>query len=581
MSSPIESFSDRVLFGILAEAPDLALNLGISEVAGRALPDAGLPDFSEEGADRRARLMDAWAAELERIPAAQDSAADVLTRRVLQFFLREGFINRFHGRDGRGLAQQVEPLTHLTGVHATAMEMFARDHPLGSAAAAEHYVERLAQLPAAIRDATETLRSRRRRGCTGQSPLLERAARNIQGSLPGRPQEHLFHRTLAAGMDQVPAAARGPLLDRAAGLIGDGIRSSYEFLLQELAQHIATAGPSEADRSAFYRWRFAGRTTSTVAPAAAHQLGQEELRRLRTELLTEFKALGIDAPLAGAFAALAGTDRYAVGEPGRQEALQACRGYVAAAATALRPLFNLWPRAVADVRPMEPENEDSRHSHYVPPRVAENSPGVFWVNLRQMLAAPRCETALMCFHETWPGHHVQLALAQELPLPAFRRAMLFDGYMEGWAKYSEALPETVGLVNSPLFRIARLRMELYSTATLVLDTGVHTCGWSLEAARRFFSEETGAGSDLAQSVVLRCAADPGQLCAYKIGLLTMRELRERFRRARADRDRIQDFHDAVLREGALPLSILDSVVSAAAAGGQAGALAGTGLPACE
>jgi uncharacterized protein (DUF885 family) len=562
MKSPIESFSDRVLFGILTEAPDLALNLGISEVAGQGLPGAALPDFSEEGADRRARLMDGWAAELDGMPAAQDSPADGLTRQVLEFFLHEGFLNRFYGRAGRGLAGQLEPLTHLTGVHAMAVELFARDHPLGTPTEAECYVERLSRLPVAIQDAAETLRHRRLRGCTGSRPVLDRAVRDLRDAFHERPQQHLFYRTLEKGTEQISKRSRALLLDRAAKLIEGDIRSSYQLLLQELTLHAAVE-PSMADRdkTAFYRWRFAGHTTAAIAPDDAHQLGKEELLRVQALLRTEFKALGIDLPLAGAFAAFAAQDRYSEGERGRAEALDECRKYVADAEIAMRPLFNLWPHAVAEVRPIQPEQEGSQHSHYVPPQAGENSPGVFWVNLRQALAAPRSESALVCFHETWPGHHVQLALAQELPLPAFRRAILFDGYMEGWAKYSESLPESVGLVDSPRFRIARLRMELYSTATLVLDTGVHMHGWTLDEARQFFSQETGAGPPLTDGVVLRSAADPAQLCAYKIGLLTMRELRERFERAHARNYRIQDFHDAVLGQGALPLSVLESAVA--------------------
>jgi uncharacterized protein (DUF885 family) len=372
----------------------------------------------------------------------------------------------------------------------------------------------------------------------------------------------LFYQTLARGTEQIAKRSRALLLERAAGLIGGDIAAGYELLLQELTLHAAaersTAG---IDTQAFYRWRFAGHTTAAIAPEDAHQLGHEELRRVQGLLQTEFKSIGINLPPAGAFEAFAAQDRYPDGERGRVEALEQCRRYVADAQTAMRPLFNLWPRAIAEVRPIQPQQEGSQHSHYVPPQAAERSPGVFWLNLRQALAAPRCESALVCFHETWPGHHVQLALAQELPLPAFRRAILFDGYMEGWAKYSESLPESVGLVDSPLFRIARLRMELYSTATLVLDTGVHLHGWTLDKARQFFSQETGAGPPLTDGVVLRCAADPAQLCAYKIGLLTMRGLRDRFQRAHAHRYRIQDFHDAVLGQGALPLSVLDSAVA--------------------
>jgi uncharacterized protein (DUF885 family) len=570
MSGAIEAFSDKVLFGLLAEAPDLALNLGIAEVAGRVLPGDGLPDFSEAGADRRARLMVAWSDELDRLPNHDDSPVDALTRQVLQFFLGPGFLNRFYGRDGRQLGDQVDPLTHLTGVHATAVEMFVRDHPLATPLEAELYVERLSKLPGAIRDATQTLRSRRRRGLLGPRLVLAQAARDIRASLREQAQQHQFYRTLAAGIENTSAVRRALFLERAAGLIAGEMRAAYELLLNELALHIEAAGEMgqsavSADRGAFYRWRFAGRTTTPLAPADAHRLGQEELIRVRTQLCTEFRALDIDLPLADAFAALTALHRYPAGERGRIEALESCRKQVADAQVALRPLFNLWPRAIAVVQPIEPENEDSQHSHYVPPGAANGSVGVFWVNLLQMLAAPRSEAALYCFHETWPGHHVQLALAQELPLPAFRRAILFDGYMEGWAKYAESLPETVGLANSPTLRIARLRMELYSTATLILDTGVHAHGWSLESAQKFFSRETGASDALAAGTVLRCAAEPAQLCAYKIGMLKMRELRDRYHRARGGDYRIQDYHDAVLGQGALPLSILEAVVDAAAA----------------
>jgi uncharacterized protein (DUF885 family) len=562
MSSPLQAFSDRVLLEILSEAPDLALNLGISEVAGQALPDAGLPDFSMQGADRRARLMDAWALELDRPPQAPDDSADALTRQVLHYFLHEGFLNRFHGRNGRALAEHVDPLTHLSGVHATAVEMFARDHPLAEPADAEHYVDRLSKLPQAIRDATDTLRIRRSRGYAGTRPVLESALRDIRGALHERPEDHLFYRTLAQGIKRGSTPTQTRLLERTAGLIEGEIRASYGLLLQELGLQVAAAGQSVATADpAFYRWRFAGHTTTALSPADAHLLGQDELRRVHAEVLTEFSALGIDLPLAEAFATLAAKDRYPDGERGRAEALAECVKQVADAETSLRPLFNLWPRAGAIVRPVELENEGAQHSHYVPPRIGEGTPGVFWVNLRQTLATPRSETAVVCFHETWPGHHVQLALAQELPLPAFRRAILFDGYMEGWAKYSESLPETVGLMNSPSCRIARLRMELYSTATLVLDTGVHFHGWSLDTAQRFFIAQTGASEAMAQAVILRSAADPGQLCAYKTGLLTMRKLRDRFRLTPGGH-RIQDFHDAVLGQGCLPLSILETRIPA-------------------
>ncbi len=163
------------------------------------------------------------------------------------------------------------------------------------------------------------------------------------------------------------------------------------------------------------------------------------------------------------------------------------------------------------------------------------------------------EAAVVCAHETWPGHHVQLALAQAAGLSAFRRAVLFTAFLEGWAKYAEWLPAEAGLYRDAASRVACLRMELYSTATLAMDTGLHLNGWPLEKARDFFLEATAAPAGVADMVVLRSAAQPGQLCAYKMGLLKFRELRATFTAARRGSFRLPDFHDAVLRHGALPL----------------------------
>jgi uncharacterized protein (DUF885 family) len=356
-------------------------------------------------------------------------------------------------------------------------------------------------------------------------------------------------------------------------LLGGPIRVAYDELSAELQlqanfRTVTEATATGADYGAFYAWRFAGYTTTNLTPQEGHALGQEELSRLDSALKAEFRSLGVSLSRQAAFETLAARDRYSEGEPGRTEALEECRAQVARARGAVSSLFGRWPRADVQVRPIHREMEQSRHSHYVPPRLGdrpargdgEASFGVFWVNLHHLTSGPRWETPTQCFHETWPGHHVQLALAQELPLCAFRRAIVFDAYMEGWAKYAESLPESVGLAGSALARVARLRMELYSTATLVLDTGVHALGWSLDRAREFFRDETGASDALADMVVLRSAANPGQLCAYKIGLLKVRELRDRFKLIRGSAYRIQDFHDAVLGNGALPLAILEAVV---------------------
>ena len=353
-----------------------------------------------------------------------------------------------------------------------------------------------------------------------------------------------------------------PLLERASTIIESELRPAYGALLDELVKHAAVGRESigsggRPGGDEFYAWRFAGQTTTALTPEKAHAIGREELKRLHAELRGLFGELNYQGTLAEAFAQLAANDAFPKGECGRQEILEVTRSTVRGAKEMMRPLFNLWPAADVVVEPVAPEHEQSMHSTYVPPHPASGKPGIFWINLAQSESQPRGELAIVSFHETWPGHHLQLTLAQEAAPSPLRRALLFNAYLEGWAKYAEALPSALGMVPGPLARVAALRSELYSTANLVLDTGVHAHGWTFDEAERFFIEQTGGNPLLAKMVVFRSIAEPAQLCSYKMGLLSVRKLRQDFEKVRGASFRVQDFHDAFLSPGALPLDVLE------------------------
>ncbi len=338
---------------------------------------------------------------------------------------------------------------------------------------------------------------------------------------------------------------------------------------EELEQHRAfgreaiSAGCRRGG-DAFYAWRFGGHTTTATTPESAHAIGRCELKRLQESLRAEFSQLNYPRALPEAFARLAVDDAFQPGEAGRAQALELIRETMTAAKQFNRPYFRSWPRADVRVEPLAEVRGTQRaqHLHRRTPGKGPGQSGVFWLNCGVAARQPRGEALIMTFHETWPGHHLQLSLAQESSLPALRRALLFNAYLEGWAKYAEGLPESLGFEVGAFGRIARLRTELYSTATLVLDTGVHAFGWSLEEARRFFVEQTGAERSLAEMVTLRSAAGPGLLCAYKVGLLKFRELRDAMREARARDFAVRDFHELMLSSAALPLGLLEERVSA-------------------
>lgn len=566
MKDTLAALSNDALFGMMSESPDLALALGLTDVGGRALPPATLPDFSEEGRLRRQYMVQGWASRLAAIPADDEGEHDAATRGCLEFIFERGFQNRFSGRAGFHCADNLYPVTHITGVHSVAVEMLGRDHPLTSTQDARFYVERLAKLPRALSQARASLAAQRARGFVAPRVVLRRAIEDIRGSMAGAGPAHLFFQRLLSGLESAPPADSAPLLDRARAIIESEIRPAYAILLDELEAHSAVGreaiGSShQPGGEAFYAWRFAGHTTGSMTPEQAHQIALEELKRLHAELAGLFAELNYCGSLAEAFAEFAAKDSFAKGEAGRREILETTRAAVRDAKEMMRPLFNLWPAADVIVEPIAAEHEPSMHSTYVPPHPASGKAGIFWINLAQSESQPRSEVVVVSWHETWPGHHLQLTLAQEAAPSPLRRALLFNAYLEGWAKYAEALPTSTGVLKDTLARVATLRSELYSTATLALDTGIHVHGWTFDEAVRFFIEQTGAKPRLAEMVIYRSIAEPAQLCSYKMGLLTLRRLRQEFERARGASFRIQDFHDAFLSSGALPLEVLEGLLS--------------------
>lgn len=560
-------WTDSVLYTMLCESPDIALVLGIKDVAGRPLPADGFPDFSADAIERRREQVRGWRLQLDRFAQLDGAFPDPLTAKILRYVLTRGFQNRFSSEAGFACEGHLDPLTHLSGVHAVAIELFVRRKLPTDPEAVRIEVDRLGKLPAAIRGTCDLLKTRRAQGLVASRPVLDRAIEDIRVAVITELSSNALWRPFANALDASAADARA-LLRRVHELIEGEIASAYAELMEELEQHRAfgreaiSAGCRRGG-DAFYAWRFGGHTTTATTPESAHAIGRCELKRLQESLRAEFSQLNYPRALPEAFARLAVDDAFQPGEAGRAQALELIRETMTAAKQFNRPYFRSWPRADVRVEPLAESEERSAHSTYTPaPGKGPGQSGVFWLNCGVAARQPRGEALIMTFHETWPGHHLQLSLAQESSLPALRRALLFNAYLEGWAKYAEGLPESLGFEVGAFGRIARLRTELYSTATLVLDTGVHAFGWSLEEARRFFVEQTGAERSLAEMVTLRSAAGPGLLCAYKVGLLKFRELRDAMREARARDFAVRDFHELMLSSAALPLELLEERVSA-------------------
>jgi uncharacterized protein (DUF885 family) len=200
-------------------------------------------------------------------------------------------------------------------------------------------------------------------------------------------------------------------------------------------------------------------------------------------------------------------------------------------------------------------------AYYNPPALNGTRPGIFQVNLRSVEEVPKFGMRTLAYHEGIPGHHFQMALAQEIDgLPTFRRVYRFTAFAEGWALYAERLAWEMGFHDDPYDNLGRLEAELFRAVRLVVDTGLHYRRWSREQAIAYMLEKTGKPESEVITEVERYMVQPGQACAYKVGMIKILEMRAKAQNELGDAFDIREFHDAVLRNGSLPLILLERVV---------------------
>ncbi len=560
--SGIEAFADELLYRMLASCGELGAELGLSEVAGRALPTGQVPDFTDETALARSRMMDQAWADLASLPAPT-SEVEATTRSVLDHLLGEGMFGPYAGVAGRPFAAIPYPLNHLSGHHPTTATLLARDLPAGSREEADAFLEALAAWPEAIAGAIEAFGAHEAAGVATPRTSLTLALAELRSFVAAEPADNVVVSGFGAKLHASLGPTAAAWTARADAIVTGEVIPACEREIAALETALATPRADQGfwrhpDGQAHYAWLLRAHTTTDRAPAEVHALGLAETERVKGEIRRQFAALGFDHDDIGAlYGAISGPGNAAFGPPpvSRERALAECRRLVAAFQDRAKPWFPDWPAAAVEVELVAPEFEDSQHSCYTPPMAAGARAGRFSFNLKQSQDRPGWELPVLCAHETAPGHHVQLALAQEAPLCAFRRAIVFTAYIEGWAKYAETLLDDL-LVDDPYARLGRLRGELYSSVNLALDTGLHALRWTPARAAAFFRDNTGVSAAFAQSIVDRCLVSPGQLCGYKIGMLAFLDLRQRFAADLAGR---RAFHAAVLGQGAVPLSLLNQI----------------------
>lgn len=315
----------------------------------------------------------------------------------------------------------------------------------------------------------------------------------------------------------------------------------------------------------YYNERLANQTTTALTSDEIHEIGLAEVARLRAEMEEIQADFGFEGSLQDFFAFLRDTKDderlyYPNTDEGRQGYIDDATAAIDGIKAVLPDYFGILPKADMVVKRVEPFREqDGAAQHYFPSTPDGSRPGVYYAHLSDMTAMPKRELEVIAYHEGLPGHHMQIAIQQELEaVPTFRTQAGFTAYSEGWGLYSEWLAiEMPDTYQDPLSRFGRAGSEIWRAIRLVLDTGLHAKGWSEEEAVAYFMENSAITEAQARSEVRRYLVLPGQATSYKVGMLKIQELRRQAEAELGDAFDIRAFHDTILGGGAMPLAILE------------------------
>jgi uncharacterized protein (DUF885 family) len=516
-------------------------------------------DLSLLAVERRRRELEIPARALATIDRSRLSPPDQLDHDVFQREIQEAL-------EGRRFRGELMPLTQMNGVQQDVAQILAM-MPAATVAHYENVLARLQGVPALVDQTIVLMKEGLAAGLTPPRVTLRDVPQQVRNQIVDDPRESPLLRAFARFPEAIPAAEAERLRERAATAYAVHVRPAYRRLYEFLVDaYIPAARESVAmralpDGEAWYSWSVRQYTTTTLGADEIHALGLAEVERIRGGMDAAIAATGFGGSFHD-FARFLRTDPRFYYERA-DDLVAAYRDICKRADPELVRLFGRLPRLPYGVKPVPAYAEKSQTTaYYEPGSPAAGRPGYFFANTYDLGSRPRWEMEALALHEAVPGHHLQIALAQEMEdVPEFRRHGRFTAFVEGWGLYAEGLGGEMGFYADPYALFGRLSYEMWRAIRLVVDTGMHWLGWSRQQAIDYFKDSSGKAEHDIIVEVDRYIVWPGQALAYKIGELKIRELRARAARDLGAAFDLRSFHDVVLGAGALPLDVLEDRVA--------------------
>ncbi len=540
------------------EFPEFATYLGVDAHNDR------LGDKSPEAVAARKARVKVVLAELAKFDASRLAAQDRVSLEMMRDDLRRrDALNALYGDlpFGADMSDGWMQVSPSWGPHV-AYPMLAKAAPFRDVRDYENWLKRLEAMPRAMRQGIAMMEAGMRSGWMPPKVSMELVPAQLSGFAAGDVTASPLYAPFRAFPASVPEGDRERLAQAARKAIAGQVQpafASYKRFLEEkylpaCRPDVAASGLPAGRR--YYDHMVASMTTTSLDAAQVHEIGKREVARIRAEMDKAIAASGFKGSFPEFLAFLRTDPRFY--HRSADEMLVHYRDIAKRADAELPRFFAELPRLPYGIRPM-PAYLGDNAEHYTRGALDGSRAGFFEANTNNLGRRPKYDMEAVLLHETVPGHHLQIARAQELKgIPSFRRASGYVAYSEGWALYAESLGEEMGFYRDPYSKFGQLSAEMWRACRLVVDTGLHAFGWTRERSIRYLADNAGIHESAAVNETDRYILNPGQALGYKIGELRIKALRAKAAGALGPRFDLRRFHNALLDDGALPLNLLES-----------------------
>lgn len=575
---------DALTLALLRESPEAATSLGLTEEQAGGRFNNRLSDYSVSGLNRAADIGRNALAKLNAIPAADLTSQEKVSQSVVAKALGYGIDGtQFgYGTYGNG-AVQPYVVTQLSGAFTAVPDFLDSQHQINSAQSAADYLERLKAYARVLDQETSRIEADAAGGIIPPDFVIDGALKQLRDFAAKKPQDTVLVTSFARRAKDVAGLDVSGMNTQALAITRDEVLPAYRRQIAALeairpkASH--DAGVWRLPKGdALYRSALKAWNTTDLTPDEIHALGLKLIAELTVEMDAILDARGLTKGSVAERIQKLSEDKsqiYPNTDAGKDLLLRDLNVQIQAIEAKMPDVFGVSPKAKLEIKRVPPYIEAGAPGGYYQSAALDGSrPGAYYINLRDTAEWPKFTLPTLTYHEGVPGHHWQGSVQQESTgLPFIRSAILwFSGYGEGWALYSEQLADEIGAYQGdPLGRLGYLQSMTFRAARLVVDTGLHAKRWSREQAIDYMVGVTGDQRSSIATEVERYCVWPGQATAYMVGRETINRLRTKAKAELGNKFDLKAFHDVLLTNGSMPLSVMEEVVDAWIAQRNAGA----------